>query len=810
MKRTTQRSMRRLLIRFSLLSVIVVCGAIAIGQAQRGLEQDSGVQASSPTNEAVDGTVAPIAADPQRETAFADQSMEPVAVVDHGFLAVGDESHESASQAAYTQTTYQRDAGFAPIEDTTNEVYDSGTGDTSQYIASDVDGETQSEAWDDGFVTTDDLPPLVDEPNSDEGHYSDVLIDDANAYVPEGVADTDGTFDASSQTESGGLSPVPTDEFVEGGAEEPPIGQFAVAAGDMGELPAPKSEELSLPPLNDEGTELQPLAELPDPTDDASEFEFSPASSQTSPPEGAPPIDDGNGFDDFPSPHIPPDDSQDEYQSQPPNLPTTPANSLTPTTVPNQESLNGDSQANGRPGPAEMEGPQTATLTIEKSAPEEIQVNQPATITIKVRNVGSVPANDVLIRDEVPHGSRILSTEPRAGQASNGGILWQMGSIKPGDEVTATMEILPLIEGQIGSVATASFQASASSRSVATKPLLELVQSAPREVLIGQDVKFTIQISNPGSGSATNVVLEEDVPDGLSHSAGKELEHEVGDLKPGETRELELTLKADKPGPVENVIIARADGGLSVEQRARLQIVAPQLKTGIRGPAKRYLDRRAKFQISVSNPGTASAENVDLVAHLPKGLTFVNTTNSGLYNQQTHSIRWSLDELPAGEVGTVELLAKASDMGRHKIRVEGSADMELSDAAEANLEVEGLAALLFTVADLSDPIEIGGQTTYEIRVVNQGSKAATGVKLAAQLPQGLRAVGGEGPTRELLGQGKVGFDPLPRLNPKAEVTFKVHVEGTAAGDQRFRVYLSSAEMQEPVVKEESTRVYSDE
>ena len=35
------------------------------------------------------------------------------------------------------------------------------------------------------------------------------------------------------------------------------------------------------------------------------------------------------------------------------------------------------------------------------------------------------------------------------------------------------------------------------------------------------------------------------------------------------------------------------------------------------------------------------------------------------------------------------------------------------------------------------------------------------------------------------------------------------VEGTAAGDHRFRVQMTSGEIETPVIKEESTRVYAD-
>jgi len=57
---------------------------------------------------------------------------------------------------------------------------------------------------------------------------------------------------------------------------------------------------------------------------------------------------------------------------------------------------------------------------------------------------------------------------------------------------------------------------------------------------------------------ATGVVLDERIPPGLQHPAGAELEYEVGDLKPGESRRLDLALVANRPGPTTNLLTARA------------------------------------------------------------------------------------------------------------------------------------------------------------------------------------------------------------------------------------------------------------
>ena len=121
-------------------------------------------------------------------------------------------------------------------------------------------------------------------------------------------------------------------------------------------------------------------------------------------------------------------------------------------------------QTTGKPGPQTLEGPQTPSLTVEKLAPPEIQVGLPAKFQIRVRNVGRVTAEHVLIRDEVPVGTNFIDANPKATRTADGAVYWEAGSIAPGDEFMVTMDLMPVTEGQLGSVATVSFQASATAQ----------------------------------------------------------------------------------------------------------------------------------------------------------------------------------------------------------------------------------------------------------------------------------------------------------------------------------------------------------
>lgn len=462
------------------------------------------------------------------------------------------------------------------------------------------------------------------------------------------------------------------------------------------------------------------------------------------------------------------------------------------------------------PGPPELEGSQKPSLSIEKQAPEEIQVGKAAVFRTIVRNEGRVTAHQVVVTDRVPQGTRMVDASPEHAQTPAGEVVWHLGSLEPGAEVTLTMNVMPESEGEIGSVARVTFQAQASARTLCTRPQLSVQQELPEKALVGEEVVVRIAISNPGSGAATGVVLEEDVPAGLSHPAGRELEHEVGVLRPQETRHLELVLTAAEPGKVANVLRVRGDGGLVAEHRAQLEVTAPKLSLAITGPARRYLERQVTYEIRVANPGTANARNIDLVARLPKGMKFMAADNQAQYDPKDHAVYWTLLELPPNQEGVVQLSALPIETGEQKLEVAGRGEMGLTaQQAHATL-VEGVTQLQFAVSDVQDPIEVGSETTYEISLANTGTAAANNIRLVAALPPGLAAVEGKGPTPVTLQGQQLVIEPLRQLAPGDDAVYRIRVRGTKAGDQIIRVQLTTDEAPTPVTKEEGTRVYADD
>ena len=461
------------------------------------------------------------------------------------------------------------------------------------------------------------------------------------------------------------------------------------------------------------------------------------------------------------------------------------------------------------PGTIEMEGEQLPSLSIRKIAPAEVQVNRAAVFTTRIKNVGKITAYGVRITDYVPRGARLENAHPEFIRTPTGAIQWELVALEPGEEASVSMKVTPMTEGEIGSVATVSFATRASVRTVSTKPQLTIQQTFNKTALIGETVLVNIVVSNPGSGDATGIVVEADIPTELSHVAGNELEYQIGTLRPGQSKQLQLRLLAKTAGFIQNILTVRGKGQIENRSIEPMRIVAPSLQVSLRGPAIRYLDRQTTYSVDVVNPGTASARNVELVAYLPKGLKFVTTDHHGEYDSSEHAVYWKLEELPPQIGDSVKLTAIAIEPGEQKVRLEGTADLGVGARFEHVVRVQSVPELEFSVKDTADPIELGSDTTYEIKVVNRGTRSATGVQIAALFPEALKPIQGGGPSDVRI-EGQIAlFSPLQLLAPGAEAVFRVKAKALATGDNVIRVQISSDDKTTPVTKEESTRVYSD-
>ena len=114
--------------------------------------------------------------------------------------------------------------------------------------------------------------------------------------------------------------------------------------------------------------------------------------------------------------------------------------------------------------------------------------------------------------------------------------------------------------------------------------------------------------------------------------------------------------------------------------------------------------------------------------------------------------------------------------------------------------------MLVEVVDDPDPIQVNEQTTYSIRVTNQGStRDINDVRVVATLPEETNPVAASG--NGTVSGKQVTFPVVATLRPKQVISYTFTAAGVKAGDSRMKVQVTTRERQNAIEEVESTTIY---
>jgi uncharacterized repeat protein (TIGR01451 family) len=114
------------------------------------------------------------------------------------------------------------------------------------------------------------------------------------------------------------------------------------------------------------------------------------------------------------------------------------------------------------------------------------------------------------------------------------------------------------------------------------------------------------------------------------------------------------------------------------------------------------------------------------------------------------------------------------------------------------------------VNDLADPVAVGKEVTYEIRVKNSGKSAEQNIKVLAILPAELTLIrlGTHGPGRyDVDMERNIRFQTLKEIKPGETLTYRVRARAQQAGEVSLQVVYETASMEKSKTVEEKTTLF---
>jgi hypothetical protein len=220
-----------------------------------------------------------------------------------------------------------------------------------------------------------------------------------------------------------------------------------------------------------------------------------------------------------------------------------------------------------------------------------------------------------------------------------------------------------------------------------------------------------------------------------------------------------------------------------------------------------WLDRETDLRIDVGNHSEQPTRNVTVSSALPEHVDFVAASDRGIYQASARTVQWLLDMVPPWETRSLSVRVQPRKPGELAQEVIARAE-ELPEArAQSVLQVEAYSDLKVSITPRDNPLEVGRDTIYEVRVQNHGDAAATNVQLKLTMPLGLTPGFAQGPSGHRVEHRMVTFDPLPRLPPHTQAVYHLGATAQAEGDWRVRAQVRSDQDRQPLVREVATMAY---
>ena len=219
-------------------------------------------------------------------------------------------------------------------------------------------------------------------------------------------------------------------------------------------------------------------------------------------------------------------------------------------------------------------------------------------------------------------------------------------------------------------------------------------------------------------------------------------------------------------------------------------------------PEKVPLGRPVHVCLDVRNTGNAVEPKTVVTLPIPPGAAVTNTTEGGAITQDR--ITWEISNFAPDASKQVCATFVAPQISR--LSFTSSATGAISKPVQSGCETKifGIPAILLEKADNPDPIGVGSNTVYTVKVTNQGTADDSNVQVIVAIAPELAPVSSSEGTID--GQ-TVTLPVVPTLAAKQAVTYTIVAKGVSAGDGHTKFTLSSGMLKTPIMAEESTTVY---
>ena len=354
------------------------------------------------------------------------------------------------------------------------------------------------------------------------------------------------------------------------------------------------------------------------------------------------------------------------------------------------------------------------------------------TYTVTVTNDGIGDANNVVVKDTLGKGLKFISaTGNYTFDEATNTITWIVDLAKGESK---TFKVNATVSGY-GNVTNTVIVGNKTFNKNVTVPEINSNKTVNNEIPnFGDNVTYSVTVTNDGIGDANNVVVCDILGKGLKflNADGNFTYDEktgtitwIVDLVKGETKTFNVNVTVLSYGDLSNKVVV---GNKTVIKNITVPEINPGKEINIEVP---NFGDNVTYTVIVNNTGKVNAIDVVVADKLGEGLTFVNASNGGVYNETTRTITWIIN-LTAGETKYLYVNTTVSAYGNITNSV-------IVGNKTFNKNVTVPEIIPVKEVNSSD-IHIGDEITYTIAVSNPGKTNATNIVIKDVLPEGLKFI----------------------------------------------------------------------
>ncbi len=376
------------------------------------------------------------------------------------------------------------------------------------------------------------------------------------------------------------------------------------------------------------------------------------------------------------------------------------------------------------------------SIKTELFAAEQVNVGELTNLRLLATNTGKTHTGKVRITAYLPDHVEFRQATPEPIEQNSLQVTWEIDGIEQAAQREVLMQVIANSKAPMEIATECSFIEQNRVQIAVRQPDVQFEVLTAPHALVGRDVDHKIRVYNHGDGTAKNLELRLGLAsDMYLLNDGKDYV-DVGNLGPGETRELIVKTKSDQTGvsPVQYLLTGSS---IDLSQNTDVNVVWPELYAELLGPKVNLPNREGDYTIQIRNPCQVTINNTVVKLAIPDGMEVTVLSREGDYNAQNRTLTWNLSNMSPNAEETIQFKAKLLTEKAQTCHVEIRSDETEMNQLALSTNAYIHSDLKLAMKNMTGPVSVGDTVEFMIIASNTGNTQAEQVFVDVEIPEWL-------------------------------------------------------------------------